>query len=756
MSDRRGPPPSRSMDYYPPPPPRDYDRRPPPPPMDDYRGSDRRVPPPLPPHATHADRFDPRDPYSDPYAHPSMVSGRRREEYDEYRGNLPVSSLPPSADGRGKRRRSISPGPPHSRRGGEYDSYPPRDSYRSGPPPPVSYRGDYPPPPPSRPLSPPPPPSSSAYYRGGDPVPPPSSSGAGGYYRGAPPPVSSTKLLEAPHHLPYVVTHRYFTDWFHSSNPSSDSLTSSPEALELAWKKYLAEYRRKSLRPRFEEGRGMEWFKERYEPGPKEQGREERGREGTKGRAEEWKRKMQEGEWENVTMSFDEEAAKTSTKPSSTTAPTEKNGGDATMKEQKKPSPSLGDGLLSLNPETVLIPSRPNRLIVETIPSNVGYSELHTIFSPLEGFVRLSTSDGDPSAEWTRTGWVTFDTEEQATKALESLSEVSIGDYKLSLSQQSQPQERQIRATPSIMSTPERIRKDLEIVESIVEYLERELELQEGDKKGSELIRAMRDGWEKEVEEKKGKGQDVTKEENEVVRKTLDFYLHYLRYAFNTCYYCVTRCSSPEALEHVCPRHVRRVGPALPSDVGFVKALDEKVPLLDDHSKLDLRDFGAELKEETLFSLCSPYIKNEEEGKFRCKECNKLFSARKFVEKHIVTKHGQFVNDALSQAQFFNNYILDPSHHPLSEFQTTNSLPSLLPSSATPSLADRIGGRRRNGSISSSTAEAGNHKRQKRDGPPPPPPKGAVLDPRASRGQSSYADLDGTPGGAPDVVELPY
>jgi len=34
------------------------------------------------------------------------------------------------------------------------------------------------------------------------------------------------------------------------------------------------------------------------------------------------------------------------------------------------------------------------------------------------------------------------------------------------------------------------------------------------------------------------------------------------------------------------------------ADVGFVKGLEEKVPLLDDLEKFDLRDFGAELREE--------------------------------------------------------------------------------------------------------------------------------------------------------------
>ncbi|GAA5956755.1 hypothetical protein JCM3765_005728 [Sporobolomyces pararoseus] len=728
-------PPLRPMehDYYPP--PRDYDRGPRggpvPPPFDpslgDYR-SDRRVPPPAHPHSTRSPlRFDPRD---GPLPPPPT---RRRDGYDDYRGAPPPG---PPLDSRGKRRRSISPGPPPRR--GEYDPYPPpRDGYRV--PPPAAYRGEYPPP---RPHSPP----YGAHHRG----PPGPSPATAGYYGRPPLPVSAQKEIEAPHHLPYVVTHRYFTDWFSSTNPPS--LSSDPEALELAWKKYLAEHTRKSLRPTFEELKGMKWFEEKYMDGQEfEAEREKRRVEGMKGRMSEWCDLAEKGEWENITNDFDEEAhqqsSSSSTKPQSTST-TDQNG-DTEMSKEKKPQPTLGDGLITLNSEAVLIPSRPNRVVVESIPSNVSYSELHSLFAPVEGFVRLSTSDGDSSADWTRSGWATFETEENATKAIEALSAAAIGEYKLILSKQDKPLEKQIRAAPSVTSGPDRIKKDLEIVESIVEYLERGQA--EEEKKGSEVIRGLRESWEKEVEEKKGRGEEVTKEEPEVARKTLDFNLHYLRFAFNICYYCAAKCQSQEVLESVCPRHVRRVGPALPADVGFVKGLEEKVPLLDDHEKLDLRDFGAELREETIFSLCSPYIKNEEEGKFRCKECNKLFSARKFVEKHILTKHGQFVNDALSQAQFFNNYILDPAHHPLAEFQTTNSLPSLAPPPSALPLADRIGGRRRNGSISD-----GNHKRQKRDGPPPPPPKGAVLDPRAARQPTAYADLDGQPGGAPDVVELPY
>ena len=70
------------------------------------------------------------------------------------------------------------------------------------------------------------------------------------------------------------------------------------------------------------------------------------------------------------------------------------------------------------------------------------------------------------------------------------------------------------------MSAPDRLKKDLAIVESIIEYLEREEKKdmeEEAVKMGSDLIRAMKERWEKEVEEKREKGEDVTKDEVEVV-----------------------------------------------------------------------------------------------------------------------------------------------------------------------------------------------------------------------------------------------
>lgn len=89
------------------------------------------------------------------------------------------------------------------------------------------------------------------------------------------------------------------------------------------------------------------------------------------------------------------------------------------------------------------------------------------------------------------------------------------------------------------------------------------------------------------------------------------------------------------------------------AETNWVSAFDRRVPLMTDLSTLDLRDFGAESREEEQYRLLAPHIKQEEEGKFRCKECSKLFSARKFVEKHLGLKHPDVLGNRLDEVRLF-------------------------------------------------------------------------------------------------------
>ena len=76
---------------------------------------------------------------------------------------------------------------------------------------------------------------------------------------------------------------------------------------------------------------------------------------------------------------------------------------------------------------------------------------------------------------------------------------------------------------------------------------------------------------------------------------------------------------------------------------------------------IDPRDYGGKSYEEYVAyiidgQLCllinpfrelakavEPLVKQEDEGKFRCKTCSKLFKATSFVEKHVTNKHAELI-----------------------------------------------------------------------------------------------------------------
>lgn len=89
--------------------------------------------------------------------------------------------------------------------------------------------------------------------------------------------------------------------------------------------------------------------------------------------------------------------------------------------------------------------------------------------------------------------------------------------------------------------------------------------------------------------------------------------------------------------------------------------MDSKIALLINRSGVDPAEYSGKSYDEygkfTLIRLrslifpavrelskeCEPHIKQEDEGKFRCKTCQKLFKATSFVEKHIANKHPDLV-----------------------------------------------------------------------------------------------------------------
>ncbi|KAI0356500.1 hypothetical protein OH77DRAFT_1423431 [Trametes cingulata] len=200
-------------------------------------------------------------------------------------------------------------------------------------------------------------------------------------------------------------------------------------------------------------------------------------------------------------------------------------------------------------------------------------------------------------------------------------------------------------------------------------------------------------------------GLDTSDEKALEAKRTviaLDLYLAYLRAAFNTCYYCAVVTDHVEELQRKCVKHLRKpmskmllqevqaeaqkaekdpkaedgVETAKEKEVNikektsenrdwkrnderWLEWLDSKIALLINRDGVDPRDYGGKSYEEELSRACEPYTKQEDEGKFRCKTCQKLFKATSFVEKHIANKHPDLIK-GLDEIPYFNNFALDP------------------------------------------------------------------------------------------------
>lgn len=191
------------------------------------------------------------------------------------------------------------------------------------------------------------------------------------------------------------------------------------------------------------------------------------------------------------------------------------------------------------------------------------------------------------------------------------------------------------------------------------------------------------------------------------------------------------------------------------------------------------------LRDRVLHQLCQAHFKQEEEGKFRCLECTKLFSTMHYISKHISVKHPDVLGDAPAKVAFLNNYALDPARLSFSADHPPPAHNGRMSNSNPPPMSimhlgvgmgqgmpqrpqfqhmsppahsfggaggmgqsDRrqmgMGGLQsddRRGVPRMRDSRDDRDGRERRNGPPPPPPSGAKLDPRAGKGGRSYADL---------------
>ena len=198
----------------------------------------------------------------------------------------------------------------------------------------------------------------------------------------------------------------------------------------------------------------------------------------------------------------------------------------------------------------------------------------------------------------------------------------------------------------------------------------------------------MEDGEEEEEEvEDENDDEDLL-----IKKKKLDILVEYLRRVHNFCFYCVFETDSVHELQRKCAGgHLRRPRASLtiaakevarasaageefpvkkeiadedgevspveqkkgPRQFGksqlqkafnWVRTFEEKLFQVLEPENVDLKKLGGRPLEEGLDEELAKFVKQEDEGKYRCKvpDCTKLFKGGTFWRKHVEKRHAEW------------------------------------------------------------------------------------------------------------------
>ncbi|KAG8956553.1 hypothetical protein FRC04_000031 [Tulasnella sp. 424] len=322
---------------------------------------------------------------------------------------------------------------------------------------------------------------------------------------------------------------------------------------------------------------------------------------------------------------------------------------------------------VSVEPEGV-------QIMIRTIPPDLGRVKIEEACQKIPGFMYLALGDPMQKRNYYRCGWIRFEDEVDVPDVIAKLGEEKLDGFRMQLTHSTRPFVAKMRMAPGAGSRPERILVDLGKIKKLASLLEEQAEhlaQLPGDDNAMEAPTEPKDRGSLAVEARAkhlaemldnefpdGEEEKMTAKKNAIA---FDLYLAYVRYAFNCCYYCAAITDFHEELLRKCIQHGRSQ-PTNKSDwkeTRWLDWLDSKVALLIDRENVDPTVYGGKDIPKELKRLCEPQIKREDEGKFRCNSCNKLFKAEPFVEKHIANKHPEITRE-VEDLPFFNNFALDP------------------------------------------------------------------------------------------------
>ncbi|KAI1862897.1 hypothetical protein JX265_008943 [Neoarthrinium moseri] len=454
------------------------------------------------------------------------------------------------------------------------------------------------------------------------------------------PPPPAVNPLTDPVKLPFQVGFSYFGEWWRANEKikeekerartgrrperprgrdSQEDRDKEKAKIQAAYDVYKEELQAKMARSFVSEHKKEQWFRERYIPEVRD-GLRAQINEFRRGAYSQWEQDLESGTFDEFSLEG---------------LPKSESNGVGGVVEKEEGEATAANEVLGVGD---LVPAQGNEirdenlyqptLLIKTIAPHVSRQNLEAfckehLGEEEGGFKWLSLSDPNPSKRYHRMGWVMLhpssetvppidreDPKDQdgdmepsspvpvstAEKALDAVNGKTVkdevrGDFVCHVGVHNPPGNPRKKALWDLFSAPERVEKDLTLVQRLVNKFEEEfgsdfnatLKIEERvedlknagrlqpavpvspvkkAKKERNLDLDMDEGEEGEMDDDEDEGaidDEVDDEDLLIKKKQLDLMIEYLRRVFNFCFFCVFESDSIHELTRKCPGgHLRR------------------------------------------------------------------------------------------------------------------------------------------------------------------------------------------------------
>jgi len=290
---------------------------------------------------------------------------------------------------------------------------------------------------------------------------------------------------------------------------------------------------------------------------------------------------------------------------------------------------------------------RTTSVFIASVHPSVTRAELEGLGGKFPGFLRLAISDPDPSRQFYRKCWMSFERSAKIREICFSLNSQKIREHEVKAVVNKDLSKR-VRPSEMAHCIPRVVEASVEACKRLIRTLDYSGGLYKGEGEANPVL------------------EDVHLEPTRV----LDRLVLYLRLVHSYDWYSQGIAHHPQEDEMPNRLGLLHVRPSGEKQATDDEEVDKVVAKLEDRTETFIKEresadsaeavkLGLKVEADEVEKFMSASMQELEKDKWLCTISQKKFKAPEFVRKHILNKFGDQVDEVKMDVEFFNNYIRD-------------------------------------------------------------------------------------------------